>query len=156
MKIWTDQEKDLYVKELKKHGKDFVKIQERFPDKTVAQCRNFFMNNKFKGFGFAKLSLPKTDEPEAEEVKTRAKREVKANQKSAVKAPVKPVVKKRHANSGANWKGNRWTKLKAQQQQGLVKIDITKQAETLETQLITEALAGKQRFPGKSLVLGDA
>lgn len=35
-KIWTSVEKALYCKELRKHGKDFIKIQEVIPEKTVA------------------------------------------------------------------------------------------------------------------------
>ena len=46
---WTEEEKELYIKLLRKYGRDYQKFNPRFPSKTPEQIRNFWMNNKYKG-----------------------------------------------------------------------------------------------------------
>lgn len=43
--MWTEQDKQEYIKYLKKYGREWEKIQKKLPTKTVPQCKNFFMNN---------------------------------------------------------------------------------------------------------------
>ena len=41
---WTDQEKKTYLTCLRKYGKTWSKFEEKIPNKTLAQIRNFFQN----------------------------------------------------------------------------------------------------------------
>jgi len=87
------------------------------------------MNNKFKGLALSKLSIPKGDETSVrnDSKDLRSKRESKADEKIEAKVTKKEPKKefkkefkkgliskkKTTSNRGSNWKGNRWTKLKA-------------------------------------------
>ncbi|KAK1226202.1 DNA-binding protein snt1 [Marasmius sp. AFHP31] len=43
--VWTDDDKELFVKLLGQHGDDFKRISASMPNKTTAQVHNFYRNN---------------------------------------------------------------------------------------------------------------
>ena len=45
---WQEDEKDLFIQLLKKHGRDWTAISNELPRKTDKQCRNYFQNYKKK------------------------------------------------------------------------------------------------------------
>ena len=45
---WTDEEKVIYLRCLRKYGKNWPKFEERIVNKTLAQIRNFYQNYKVK------------------------------------------------------------------------------------------------------------
>jgi len=54
--VWSDEEKLLYVKLLKRFGNDYSKFTKFFKkSKSESQIKNFYMNNKVKGLGFDKM-----------------------------------------------------------------------------------------------------
>lgn len=46
--IWSEEEKEIMVDNLKIYGKNWQKLQTLVPSKTIAQVKNFFMNYKKK------------------------------------------------------------------------------------------------------------
>ena len=99
-----------------------------------------------------------------------------------MKEKANAIIKKHSKNSGANWKGNRWTKLKQQReseqnaanQNSTVvkiaeaknassldiasKINLTQQVASLESEILNESMAGtkRQSLPGRSEAAGVA
>ena len=45
---WTEDEKRVYLEQVKIHGPKFNEISQAIPNKSLAQCRNFWMNNHIK------------------------------------------------------------------------------------------------------------
>lgn len=55
--LWTDEEKDIFLQYYQAYGRDWSKFAaEKLPEKTPAQIRNFFQNQKHR----LSLSLPRS------------------------------------------------------------------------------------------------
>ena len=48
--VWSDDDKKSLVDAFEKHGKNWGKLQESVPSKTLTQIKNFYQNYKFKYF----------------------------------------------------------------------------------------------------------
>ena len=48
--VWSDDDKKSLVDAFEKHGKNWEKLQESVPSKTLTQIKNFYQNYKFKYF----------------------------------------------------------------------------------------------------------
>ena len=42
--LWTEKDKNLFKKALMRFGKDFNEIQKVFPERSISQVKNFFLN----------------------------------------------------------------------------------------------------------------
>jgi hypothetical protein len=48
LNYWTEDEKKIFLEEFEKYGRDWIKIGKAIPNKTEAQIRNYFQNNRNK------------------------------------------------------------------------------------------------------------
>ena len=51
--VWSDEDKKALVDAFEKHGKNWEKLQESVPSKTLTQVKNFYQNYKYKHFNEA-------------------------------------------------------------------------------------------------------
>ena len=56
LSVWTDEEKVIFMEQVKVYGKDWAEIQKVIPSKNVSQVKNFWGNYQ-KKLGLA-LLLP--------------------------------------------------------------------------------------------------
>lgn len=72
--VWSDDEKTILIDAFKEHGKNWAKLQEALPSKSLTQVKNFYQNYREKYFNEATQEESKTSRDDKPSPTSLAKR----------------------------------------------------------------------------------